>query len=112
MKANQSGHIINIASVAGLTGIKEASGYCATKFAVRGISHSLFQELRGDHIKVSCIYPGSVNTDFFNDIANIRANDTMLNPIDLADVIIHILETPKNFLTVDVEVRPMNPNYS
>lgn len=53
MKARQMGHIINIASIAGLTGIEEAAGYCATKFAVRGISQSLFKEVRKNNIKVT-----------------------------------------------------------
>ena len=112
MKKQQLGHIINVASVAGTTGIEGASGYCATKFAVRGISQSLFKELRSDNIKVSCIYPGSVNTNFFDEIDSVTSNDTMLNPSDIAKMIINILETADNYLTVDVEVRPMSPRYS
>ncbi len=111
MKEQKLGHIINIASVAGMSGIEEASGYCATKFAVRGISQALFKEVRKSNIKVTCICPGSVNTEFFNDVEDITANETMLNPKDIADSIIHILETPDNFLTVDVELRPMNVRY-
>ena len=112
MKQQKLGHIINIASIAGLQGIEEASGYCATKFAVRGISQSLFKEVRKSNIKVTCICPGSVNTDFFNESSHVTANDTMLHPKDVADSIIHILETPDNFLTVEVELRPMNVRYS
>lgn len=112
MKVQQTGHIINVASIAGLTGIEEASGYCATKFAVRGISQSLFKEVRKSNIKVTCICPGSVNTEFFNQVENITANETMLNPDDIAAFVIHILETPDNFLAVEVELRPMNVRYS
>ncbi len=112
MKEQKLGHIVNIASIAGIMGIEEASGYCATKFAVRGISQSLFKEVRKSNIKVTCICPGSVNTDFFNNVEDITANETMLNPKDIADAIVHILETPDNFLTVEVELRPMNVKYS
>ena len=112
MKAQKRGHIINLASIAGLSGIEEASGYCATKFAVRGISQSLFKELRKSNIKVTCICPGSVNTEFFNESSHVTANETMLHPKDVADSILHILETPDNFLTVEVELRPMNVRYS
>ena len=112
MKEQQLGHIINIASIAGLTGIEEATGYCATKFAVRGISQSLFKEVRKSNIKVTCISPGSVNTEFFEKVENVTANETMLNPHDIAEAIIHILQTPDNYLTVEVELRPMNVRYS
>ncbi|MDZ4847244.1 MAG: SDR family oxidoreductase [Chitinophagales bacterium] len=112
MRQQKLGHIINISSIAGLTGIEEATGYCATKFAVRGISQSLFKEVRKDNIKVTCICPGSVHTEFFNESSHVTANDTMLHPKDVADSILHVLETPDNFLTVEVELRPMNVRYS
>lgn len=112
MKRQQSGHIINIASIAGLSGIEEATGYCATKFALRGISQSLFKEVRKSNIKVTSICPGSVNTEFFNDVADVTANETMLSPDEIANSILHILETPDNFLTVEMELRPLNVRYS
>jgi len=111
-KEQQLGHIINIASIAGLTGMEEATGYCATKFAVRGISQSLFKEVRKNNIKVTCICSGSVNTEFFEKVENVTANETMLNPHDIAEAIIHILQTPDNYLTVEVELRPLNVRYS
>lgn len=112
MKAKQYGHIINIASIAALQGINEATAYCGTKFAVRGISQALYQEVKKYNVKVTCVMPGSVNTDFFNETPGIKANPTMLIPDDLADTIIHLLQTPDNFNTSEIEIRPMNPKYS
>lgn len=112
MKEKQNGYIINIASIAALQGINEASAYCGTKFAVRGISQALYQEVKKYNIKVTCVMPGSVNTEFFNNTPGINANPTMLNPDDLADTIIHLLQTPDNFNTSEIEIRPMNPKYS
>lgn len=111
MKAQKRGHLVNIASIAGLTGVNEASGYVGTKHAVRGISHSIYPEVKKDNIKVTVVYPGSVNTEFFNGIDSINANPTMLHPEDIAKLIINVLETPDNFNTLDVEIRPMNPVY-
>ncbi len=111
MKEKQHGHIVNIASIAALQGINEASAYCGTKFAVRGISQALYQEVKKFNIKVTCVMPGSVNTEFFNNALGINANPTMINPDDLADVIIHQLQTPDNFNTSEIEIRPMNPKY-
>ncbi|MBD2768054.1 SDR family oxidoreductase [Hymenobacter sp. BT664] len=109
MKRQQVGHIINVASIAGTTGIENMAGYCATKFAVRGFSQSLFKEVRNDGIKVTCLYPGSTQTNFFDDIPGTTANDSMMKPEDVASAIIYALETPFNFHIVDVEMRPLQP---
>jgi short-subunit dehydrogenase len=110
MKKNQSGHIINISSIAGLNGIVNGSGYAATKHAVKGISHSLYAELRNDGIKVTAVYPGSVKTNFFDEVDGITANDNMLDPKDVAEAIWYLANTSPNFLPVDFEIRPLNPN--
>ena len=109
MKRQQLGHVVNIASIAGTTGIENMAGYCATKFAVRGFSQSLFKEVRTDGIKVTCLYPGSTQTNFFDDIPGATANDSMMQPEDIAGAIIYALETPPNFHVVDVEMRPLQP---
>jgi NADP-dependent 3-hydroxy acid dehydrogenase YdfG len=109
MKKKGYGHIINIGSVAGTTAVKNMVGYAASKHAVTGLSHSLFMELRMYGIKVSCIYPGSVKTNFFNKIEEIEAHDNMMSPSDIAGTIIHILESPANYHHVDIEVRPLKP---
>lgn len=109
MKKNQYGHIINISSIAGLEGMPQVAGYCGTKWAVRGISESLFRELRDDRIKVTCVYPGSTKTDFFRNSPSIKAHDYMLMPEDVALGIIQALEMPDNFHTVNWEIRPLQP---
>jgi NADP-dependent 3-hydroxy acid dehydrogenase YdfG len=109
MKRQQLGHIINIASIAGTTGIENMAGYCATKFAVRGFSQSLFKEVRNDGIKVTCVSPGSTQTNFFDDIPGTTANDSMMSPADIAGFIVYTLETPFNFHVVEVEMRPLQP---
>lgn len=103
MKANEEGHIINISSGAGTNGIAEMSCYSATKHAVVGISRSLHQELRDYGIKVTCLSPGSVDTGFSDSEKN------KLQPDDLAQSAVHILQCPQNFHFTDVQVRPLQP---
>ena len=62
---NSSKHIINIGSILGTMGKEEATAYCTTKFGVQGFSQSLFHELRHYNIKVTCVNPGSIETNFF-----------------------------------------------
>ncbi|WP_246205983.1 SDR family oxidoreductase, partial [Fulvivirga aurantia] len=109
MKEHDLGHIINISSIAGTTGIPGMSAYCATKHAVRGLSHSMYKELRNYGIKVTCIYPGSVKTNFFDEIDSVEANDNMMQPEDIASSIIHCLKSSDNYHHVDIEVRPLRP---
>jgi short-subunit dehydrogenase len=109
MIEKEQGHIINISSIAGLNGIETMSGYCGSKHAVRGISHSMYKELRNYGIKVSCIYPGSVNTHFFDGIESVTANQNMMRPQDIAQSIFDIINTHVNYHVVDVEVRPLKP---
>ncbi|WP_224996448.1 SDR family oxidoreductase [Cesiribacter sp. SM1] len=109
MKERGEGHIINLSSIAGTTGIAGMSGYVASKHAVRGISHSLYKEVRNEGIKVTCIYPGSTNTHFFDEIGSVTAHEHMMRPQDVADTILHCIKTHKNFHIVDVEMRPLKP---
>ena len=109
MKKNGIGHIINIASTAALEGMPMVSAYCASKWAVKGLSESLFRELRDFKIKVTCIYPGSTKTDFFRNSPGIQAHDYMLMPEDIALSIVQALQMPDNFHTVNLEIRPLQP---
>ncbi len=57
------GHIVNVSSVFGLIGVPSQSPYCASKFAVRGFTESLRQELAPTGILVSTVHPGGVKTN-------------------------------------------------
>ena len=102
------GHIINIASVAGLIGNPNLSAYNATKFALCGYSEALMKELREDGIKVSCIYPGSVATQFASS-AGTSGSSNPMQPEDVAASVIHVLEGPDNYLISEVAMRPLRP---
>jgi NADP-dependent 3-hydroxy acid dehydrogenase YdfG len=60
--AQDSGAIVNTSSVFGLVGMPNQSAYCAAKFAVRGWTDSLRQELRGTGVRAVNVHPGGINT--------------------------------------------------
>lgn len=65
LRQNKSGHIFNIASIGGYTGGFAGWGiYCATKFAVAGLTESLAEEVKGFGIKATVVYPGYFRTNF------------------------------------------------
>lgn len=103
-KDENTNHIINIASVAGLLGNPNLSGYNATKFGLRGFSEALMKELRNDLIKVTCIYPGSIATEFSD-----HNHPNMMQGSDVADTVVYLLETPDNFLIDEITMRPLVP---
>jgi len=110
MKANQNTcHIINIGSILGKTTQAEGAAYSATKYGMQGFSEALFKELRSYKIKVTCVNPGSIDTHFFEG-SGISSHKNMLQPKDIAAFIIHIIETPDNFLVDEITMRPLIPD--
>ncbi|MFO8098134.1 MAG: SDR family NAD(P)-dependent oxidoreductase [Salinibacter sp.] len=102
------GHIVNIASIAGLLGNPNLTAYNASKFGVRGFSEALMKEVRDDGIRVTCLYPGSIDTNFF-DVAGVEKTDNPLTSADVADTVLHVLEAPANHLISEVVLRPLRP---
>jgi NAD(P)-dependent dehydrogenase (short-subunit alcohol dehydrogenase family) len=102
------GHIVNIASVAGLVGNPNLAAYNTTKFGLRGFSEALMKEVREDGIKVTCIYPGSVETHFA-DVAGSSGSPNPMQPEDVAATLVHILQGPDNYLISEVMMRPLRP---
>ncbi|MDP9034059.1 MAG: SDR family oxidoreductase [Myxococcota bacterium] len=56
-------HIVNLSSIYGLVGMPSQSAYNASKFAVRGYTEALAQELEASSVHVTCVYPGGVRTN-------------------------------------------------
>ncbi len=65
MLQQRKGVIINVASVVGFRAVPYSAWYSATKHAVVGLSHALRGELSGTGVKVSTVYPGTTDTEFF-----------------------------------------------
>jgi NAD(P)-dependent dehydrogenase (short-subunit alcohol dehydrogenase family) len=63
LRQKPDAHVVNLSSVFGLIGVPTQSAYCAAKFAVRGFSESLRQEMAGSNVHVSCVHPGGIKTD-------------------------------------------------
>jgi NAD(P)-dependent dehydrogenase (short-subunit alcohol dehydrogenase family) len=70
MRERRSGHIVNIASIAGLAAYPSLGYYCAAKFAVVGLSEVLAQEVRPLGIKVTLVEPSAFRTDWAGRSAN------------------------------------------
>jgi NAD(P)-dependent dehydrogenase (short-subunit alcohol dehydrogenase family) len=78
LRAQKSGHIVNITSIAGLAPNAGSGLYAAAKFAVEGLSQSLAQEVAPLGIKVTLVEPGAFRTDFLSD-HSIRARQPVID---------------------------------
>ena len=85
MQARQRGHIVNVASLAGKFPIPGASVYCATKFAVVGLTSSMREELRNTLIGVSVVMPSKVTTELSSGTG--KASIPTVSPEDVAHAI-------------------------
>ena len=110
MRRRGSGHIVNIASLAGRNPVPGGAAYAASKHAVLGFSKSVFGEVREDGIRVVAVCPGSVVTPFFDKSgADLKNAERKLRPEDVADAVLAALDLPDRALVSELDIRPTNP---
>jgi NAD(P)-dependent dehydrogenase (short-subunit alcohol dehydrogenase family) len=78
MRRQRGGHIMNISSIAGITGFDGASVYCASKYAIEGLTASLALEVAPLGIKVTAVEPGFFRTEFL-DPSSVRYGATAID---------------------------------
>jgi len=93
-KSRGTGHLVNIASMAGKTGVPGGATYSGTKFFVYGVSEAVRGELRGTAIEVSVVMPVPVNTELAAGLERGRGS-TFVEPEDVAAEIVATLEHPR-----------------
>lgn len=89
---NNRGVIINISSTSGLYGRIGHAVYASTKYALRGLTESLKNDLSGTKIKVVGVYPGGMKTNIFSNAGNEKDTSNFINPNDVAKTIVFILK--------------------
>ena len=92
MIPQKSGHIITISSIAGLYGTANYAAYCSAKHGVTGFQRSLKWEARQHGIKVSTVFPGRVDTEFFDIYPKRPQRAQMLSAKHLAEYIVCVAE--------------------
>jgi serine 3-dehydrogenase len=120
MVEQERGHIINVGSIAGHQTYPKGNVYCATKAAVRTLSEGLKQDLLGTPVRVSCVDPGLVETEF--SLVRFRGEQekaektyqglTPLSPEDIADVIYFCATRPPHVNVSEMLVIPTDQSGS
>ena len=107
MKAQAGGDIVTIASTSGMKGAKGATAYAGSKWAVRGMSQCWQAELRPHGIRVVCICPSEVQTNWMGRTG--RNNPNKLYADDIAATVMAGLNLPRRVLWPEVAVFANNP---
>ncbi len=120
MKERNSGHIINIGSIAGHESYAGGSVYSATKHAVKAFTEATKKDLHGTQVRVSMVSPGLVETEFSEvrfkgdkDRADeVYENMKPLTGIDIAEIVHFIANRPPHVNIMDSVVYPVNQSSS
>ena len=88
LRERPEAHIVNLSSLFGLVGVPQNSMYCASKFAVRGLTESLITELADTPVRLTSVHPGAVATDIANrarhagdDVSRRRSSKVIANGV-------------------------------
>ena len=99
------GYIITIASLAGANFFENGAAYNASKFGLVGFSQAIMLDLRKYGIKVSTIMPGSVSSYFNNHVPD-EADAWKIQPEDIGQMVVDLLQMNPRTLPSKIEVRP------
>ena len=102
------GYIITIASLAGTNFFARGAAYNASKFGLVGFTQAVMLDVRQAGIKTTTIMPGSVSTHF-NDHTPSEADSWKIQPEDLGQIVVDLLQMHPRTLPSKVEVRPSKP---
>lgn len=114
MLERNSGHIINIGSIASHDAYPGGSVYCASKFAVKALTDTLRMELVATPLRISLISPGMVKTSFsdyryYGDKQKAEAIYHGIEPLtaeDIAKAVLFVMEQPQHVNVADIVVYP------
>lgn len=79
LKQQDEGHIVNISSIYGVITPPCNGAYCTAKFAVRGFTETLDQELKGTNVRVTCVHPGGIKTNIARNARFYKASDPSIS---------------------------------
>ncbi len=114
MVERNSGHVVNIGSVAGHQVYPGGNVYNATKFAVRALTEGMSIDLLGTKVRVSCVSPGAVHTEFSEvrfhgdreRAAGVYQGYEPLTAADVADAVLYVTSAPEHVNILELLMLP------
>jgi 3-oxoacyl-[acyl-carrier protein] reductase len=109
MLQRKRGHIVMMASTAARRGFAGGAAYAAAKFALDGFAQSLFYETRRSGVRVTTVFPSSVNTELMRRLGPDLDADRMIQPADVALAVLAALRTDDRATVKEIEIWGTNP---
>ncbi len=110
MRARKDGLVVNISSVAGKRAITLGGVvYCASKFAMTALGTAVSNEVRNEGVRITNVYPGEVNTPILDNRptpVSQEHKDAILQPEDIASVIVSICALPPRANVPEIVIKP------
>ena len=106
MIRQRSGQIVNVSSTSGRKAYAFDSAYCASKFAVIGMSEALAQEVANYGIRVQVLLPGAIETPIWDQNGPIPKPQAVLSVRRVAEVIAHVVTLPADTLMPEAVIEP------
>lgn len=107
MLRRKSGTIINIISVSATTTFKDSSAYSASKAGVLALSRCLRAEVRDKGVRIIDVLPGAVETSMWEKRERKKYGKKMMQPSDVAEIVVSVVRQPKRVLTEEIVIRPI-----
>ena len=105
LRKSRPAYIINIASVVGVKGYPLQSAYTASKHALRGMSISLSEELRGSSVRVHVLCPGGVDTEMVSRVRPDIKKEELIGPHEIAEMILYLVTHKGNAVLDELHIR-------
>jgi NAD(P)-dependent dehydrogenase (short-subunit alcohol dehydrogenase family) len=105
LKKAEAAYIINIVSIVGVKCYPLQSAYTASKHALRGMTKSLAEELRGSNVRVHSICPGGIDTDMIGQIRPDIKKEDLMQPEEIAELVIYLVTHKGNAVIDELHIR-------
>lgn len=105
LKKAPKAYIINVCSIVGVKCYPLQSAYTASKHALRGMTKSLAEELRGSNVKVRLICPGGIDTDMIRIIRPDIKRQDLMQPEEIAELVLYLVTHKGNAVIDELHIR-------
>jgi NAD(P)-dependent dehydrogenase (short-subunit alcohol dehydrogenase family) len=105
LRKSPAAYIINIASVVGVKGYPMQSAYTASKHALRGMTISLAEELKGSNIRVHLLCPGGVDTNMVGSVRPDIPKKDLIKPEEIAELVLYLVTHKGNAVIDELHIR-------
>ena len=105
LRKSPRAYIVNIASVVGVKGYPLQCAYTASKHALRGMTKTLAEEMKGSNVRVHLLCPGGVDTELITRVRPDLSKEGLMRPEEIAELVVYLVTHQGNAVIDELHVR-------